>query len=90
MSVLFIDESSGPILLARKAKTIRFDTKNWAVRSKSQESNTTLEQMASKYLIVPFELLIDPICFFINLYAAFCYAIIYLYDELLDSYLAEN
>lgn len=28
-------------------------------------------------------MLVDPICFFISLYAAFCYAIIYLYVAIL-------
>ena len=78
-SILVIDESFAPVLLARKASKIRLETKNWAVRSKSQESGTSIKEMSRKYLIVPLEMLIDPICFFINLYAAFVYAIIYLY-----------
>ena len=78
-SILFIDESFPPVLLARKASKIRLETKNWAVHSKSQESGTSIREMSRKYLIVPLEMLIDPICFFINLYAAFVYAIIYLY-----------
>lgn len=77
-SVVWIDESFPPVLLARKASRIRLETKNWAVHSKSQESGTTIGDIARKYLIVPIEMLIDPICFFINLYAAFVYAIIYL------------
>ena len=78
-SFLFIDESFPPVLLARKASKIRLETKNWAVHSKSQESGTSIGEMSRKYLMVPLEMLIDPICFFINLYAAFVYAIIYLY-----------
>ena len=77
-SVLFIEESFPPVLLARKASKIRLETKNWAVHSKSQELGTSIREMSRKYMIVPLEMLIDPICFFINLYAAFVYAIIYL------------
>ncbi|CAM1507493.1 Fc.00g071340.m01.CDS01 [Cosmosporella sp. VM-42] len=76
--VFFIDESYGPVLLARKADKIRHETKNWAIHSKSQETGPSLGQMSRRYLIVPLEMLIDPICFVINLYAAFVYAIIYM------------
>jgi hypothetical protein len=34
--------------------------------------------MARKYGVVPFEMMVDPSCFFMNLYSAFCYGIIYL------------
>lgn len=66
------------MLLARKATRIRHETKNWAIHSKSQEASTSFKAMARKYLMVPFEMLVDPIAFVINLYAAFVYAIIYL------------
>ena len=77
-SVVFIDESFPPVLLSRKANKIRLETKNWAIHSKAQETDFSLKDMARRYLIVPVEMLMDPICFFINLYAAFVYAIIYL------------
>ncbi|KAH8593232.1 major facilitator superfamily domain-containing protein [Bisporella sp. PMI_857] len=77
--VFFIDESYPPVLLSRKANKIRQETKNWAIHSKLEETDLSFGSMARKYLIVPLEMCIDPICFFINLYAAFCYAIIFLY-----------
>lgn len=77
-SIIFIEESFAPVLLARKANKVRLETKNWAIHSKSQEVGTSIVEMSRKYLIVPLEMLIDPICFFINLYSSFCYAIIYL------------
>jgi len=77
-SIIWIDESFAPVLLARKANKVRFETKNWAIHSKSQENGTSFRAMARKYLMVPLDMLIDPIAFFINLYSAFCYAIIYL------------
>ncbi len=76
--MIWIDESFAPVLLARKANHLRFQTKDWAIHSKSEESSTSSRAMARKYLLVPLEMLVDPIAFFINLYAAFCYAIIYL------------
>ncbi|KAF2730827.1 MFS general substrate transporter [Polyplosphaeria fusca] len=79
-SLIWIDESFPPVLLARKANRIRAETKNWAIHTKAQEANagTSFQQVAGKYLVVPLEMMIDPIAFFINLYAAFCYAIVYL------------
>lgn len=77
-SLLFTDESYPPVLLAWKANRIRQKTKNWAIHSKSQETGTSLAQMSRMYLIVPLEMLIERIAFFIKLYAAFYYAIIYL------------
>jgi len=77
-SIFIIDESYAPVLLAQKASRIRSETKNWAVRSKSQESGASVKELLSKYFIVPIEMLFDPICFFISLYAALAYAIIYL------------
>lgn len=81
-SILFIDESYPPVLLAKRADKTRIETKNWAIHSKSQETGTSVREMARKYLTVPIEMLVDPICFFINLYSAFCYAIIYLWVTL--------
>lgn len=76
--MIWIEESFGPVLLARKANLIRYETKNWAFHSQSQEAETTLREVSRKYLIIPFEMMVDPIAFLINIYAAFCYAIIYL------------
>ncbi len=78
-SVLFIDESYPPVLLAQKANKIRLETKNWALHIEERETGTSFREMWQRYLVVPLEMLVEPICFFINLYAAFCYAIIYLY-----------
>ncbi|KAF4632822.1 hypothetical protein G7Y89_g5303 [Cudoniella acicularis] len=77
-SIFGIDESFPPVLLSRKANKLRHETKNWAIRSKQQETDYSLKDMSRKYFVVPFEMIVDPICFVINLYAAFCYAIIYL------------
>ncbi|KAF2878224.1 major facilitator superfamily domain-containing protein [Massariosphaeria phaeospora] len=77
-STIYIDESFPPVLLARKANRIRHETKNWAIHSESQEHGTSFSQLSRKYLMMPLEMMIDPIAFAINLYAAFCYAIIFL------------
>ena len=77
-SVIWIDESYPAVLLARKAKRLRSETKNWALHSESEESGGSVKELSRRYFIVPIEMMVDPIAFFINLYASFCYAIIYL------------
>lgn len=77
--ILYVEESYPPVLLSRKANKLRKLTGNWALHSKHQENDQSLKSWVRTYLLVPVEMLIDPICFLINLYASFVYAIIYLY-----------
>jgi hypothetical protein len=77
--IFWIEESYSPVLLARKADRIRIESKNWAIHSKSQETGTTFDDIRSKYLVLPFEMMVEPVAFLMNCYAAFVYAIIYLY-----------
>ncbi|KUL86434.1 hypothetical protein ZTR_08168 [Talaromyces verruculosus] len=76
--VFYIEESYPPILLSRKANELRKLTGNWALHSKHQENDQSFKFWVRTYLLVPMDMLIDPICFLINLYASFVYAIIYL------------
>lgn len=78
-SAIWVEESYPPVLLARKAHNIRLETKNWAIHAKSEETGTSFKDMSRKYLIVPFQMFVDPIAFFMNLYSSFTYAIIYLF-----------
>lgn len=41
-AVLMLSQSYVPLLLSQKAKKIRFETKNWAVRSKMDEQQVGL------------------------------------------------
>lgn len=78
ISTIYIPESYTPVLLKRKAARLRHETKNWSLHSELEEHGPSIAEMSRKYLIVPFEMLVDPIAFFVNLYSAFVYAIIYL------------
>jgi hypothetical protein len=77
-SVIWIEESYPPVLLARKAQRLRLESQDWALHAKSEEQSITFKDMASKYLIVPFEMMVDPAAFAMNLYSAFTYGILYL------------
>ena len=80
--LIFIPETFGPVLLQRRARKIRHETKNWAIRSKLDESPLTMSSIVSKYLKRPFEMLfMEPILDLITLYMALIYGIIYLFFE---------
>lgn len=78
LDVIFIDESYPPMLLTYKAQRLRHETGNWALHAKHEEWDVSLKEMANKYLIRPFALLVTPICFCVALYASFVYGILYL------------
>lgn len=77
LDIIFIDESSNAILLQRKAQRLRHDTGNWALHAKHEEWDVSLRELAHKYLIRPFQLLVNPICFLMAAYASFVYGILY-------------
>ncbi|CAI6234104.1 unnamed protein product [Periconia digitata] len=78
LSTLYIPESFAPVLLKRKAARLRLETHNWDLHSISEERDASFGEFSRNYLVVPLEMLIDPVAFCINLYSAFTYAIIYL------------
>lgn len=77
LDVLILDESYPARLLVFKARRLRFETGNWALHSKFEEWDVSLKEMAIKFGIRPFQMLMTPICFFVALYASFVYGILY-------------
>lgn len=61
-----------------KARRLRHETGNWALHAEHEEWDVGLKELAEKYLIRPFQLLMTPICFLVALYASFVYGILYL------------
>jgi len=51
--LFFLPETYGPVILTQKAKKLRFETKNWAIRSKQDEEPLDLIGIAKAYLIRP-------------------------------------
>lgn len=78
LGVIFLDESYPPALLVYKSQRLRTQTGNWGIHAQHEEWDATLSEMATKYLVRPFQLLLTPICFFVALYASFVYGILYL------------
>ncbi|KKZ65619.1 hypothetical protein EMCG_08526 [[Emmonsia] crescens] len=78
LDLIFLDESYPATLLVKKARRLRYETGNWALHARHEEWDVSFQEMANKYLIVPFKLLGTPICFLVAIYASFVYGILYL------------
>lgn len=74
-----IHESFEPVLLARKAKRLRFSTGNFALRAKFEESPIDLKTLMHKYLTKPVRIIIqEPILMLLTAYLTLVYGILYL------------
>jgi hypothetical protein len=81
-AVTFVPETYAPIILSRRAKARRFETKNWALHAKIDEKQTRLFDIVTRYLFRPLQMLIqEPILLLITLYMAFIYGLLYLFFE---------
>ena len=71
IDIIYLDESYAPVLLVYKARRLRFETGNWALHARHEEWDVSIKDLAVKFLIRPFQLLMTPICFLVALYASF-------------------
>jgi len=79
---VLLPETYTPVLLHRKAKKIRYETKNWAVRAKIDESPVDLKSIAVRYFGRPWVMIVqEPILLLFTLYLSFIYGFIYLLFE---------
>ncbi|KAL1968623.1 hypothetical protein VTN77DRAFT_1449 [Rasamsonia byssochlamydoides] len=82
IGLVILPETYAPILLTRKARKLRLETRNWALHSKHEESALDIGAFITKYLNRPFRmLLLEPILVLITLYMTFIYGLIYLLFE---------
>src|SRR5580700_7045901 len=80
--VLFLPETYGPVLLARRAARLRRTTSNVHIFAPHELSNQTLQQLATVVLTRPirmffFELIVSAT----SLYLSLAYGIFYMYFE---------
>jgi MFS transporter, DHA1 family, multidrug resistance protein len=62
-------ETYPPLLLARRARRLRVMTQNWALRAKSEESQSDINDFAERYLLRPARMLVlEPILLLFSLY----------------------
>ena len=78
IDILILDESYPSTLLVFKARQLRHEMGNWALHAKHEEWDVSVNELAHKYLIRPFQIILTPICFCMGMYAAFVYGILYL------------
>lgn len=79
---IVIPETFAPVLLQRKAKKLRYQTKNWAIHAPADEKEVNLKEIADQYLLKPFKmLLLEPILVLITVYISLIYGIIYGFFE---------
>ncbi|KAK8202200.1 Citrinin biosynthesis cluster MFS transporter mrr1 [Zalaria obscura] len=75
-------ESYAPVLLQRRAKKLRYETRNWALHAQADETQVDFRQLAQKYILRPFAMLfLEPILLLVTLYMGFIYGILYLFFE---------
>ena len=77
LDVLILEETYPPVLLVYKAQKLRIQTGNWALHARHEEWDVSLKEMAVKFGVRPFQMLLTPICFLVALYASFVYGILY-------------
>lgn len=82
LGVILVPETYAPVLLQRRAKKLRYETRNWALHSKADETDVNLKMLARKYLLRPYIMLFrEPILLLVTLYMALIYGILYLFFE---------
>ncbi|KAK8198669.1 hypothetical protein M8818_006536 [Zalaria obscura] len=77
--IFTIRESFEPVLLARKAKRMRFATQNWSLHAASEEIPFDAHLLVQKYLTKPIRMFFqEPILIIISTYLTLVYGILYL------------
>jgi hypothetical protein len=77
VAVLFVQESYLYVLLEKKTKRLRKETRNMELRSKLDTGKTPRELFAFS-IFRPLKMLLSPIVFSLSLYAAIVYSYLYL------------
>ena len=72
-----MSESDVNVLLTHKARRLRVEKGNWALHAEAEERDVSVVALAHKYLLVPIQLLLNPICFLMTMYNSFVYTILY-------------
>jgi len=82
LGLIFVPETYAPVLLQRRARKLRYETKNWALHAHADEARVDTHEIIVKYLFRPFTMLVlEPILILITIYLALIYGITYLLFE---------
>ncbi|KAL5357104.1 MFS multidrug transporter [Aspergillus floccosus] len=76
--LFFLDETYAPIILVRKAATLRRQTRNWGIHAKQDEVEVELKELLRNNFGRPIKMLFtEPILLLVSLYISFIYGLIY-------------
>lgn len=82
IGILIITETSASKILQSRAKNLRYETKNWALHVKIDETRIDVKSLLSVYLLRPFVMIFqEPILALVTAYMSFIYGILYLLFE---------
>ncbi|USW48133.1 Putative major facilitator superfamily, MFS transporter superfamily [Septoria linicola] len=71
-------ETYSPLLLSKRAERMRHMTQNWALRSKSEEMQSSLGDFAERYMLRPARMLaLEPILLLMTLYVSVSFGLLY-------------
>lgn len=74
-----VRETSSRKILQLKAKRLRFETKNWALHAKSEETPIEFHDIIQRYLTKPVRIIVqEPILVILTAYLTLVYGILYL------------
>ncbi|KAK1531569.1 MFS transporter [Colletotrichum paranaense] len=75
-----LTETYSPILLERRAKRMRHMTRNWALRAKSEEQESNLNDIVEKCLSRPAKMLfLEPILLLMSTYISVVFGLMYIF-----------
>lgn len=75
-----VPETFAPVLLSRKAKKIKYETRNWAIHARSDEQEINPKEILTKFLLRPFKMLfLEPILLLMTVYMSLIYGCLYLF-----------
>jgi len=74
IGLFLVPETSASKILQNKAKKLRYETKNWALHAKADETRIDAHTIVSTYLVRPFVMFVqEPILALITAYMSFIY-----------------
>lgn len=75
---LTCDETYEPVILAKRAKSLRISTSEWYLHCDHDKWTLTTREMLQVHLIRPFRMLFSPVIFTIALFASYVFGVFYL------------
>lgn len=73
-------ETYSPVLLTRRANRLRHMTRNWAIRAKSEEQDTSLSDVVDRFLSRPAKMLVlEPILLLMSTYISVVFGLMYIF-----------